>query len=254
MQQCRGLLISDWQSRVHDGCFLHQFTLDHRLHESCIDCTSVAQKHELELFPVVHRTVEALWFPQQSTIHDSFISHAENTCLRIRCTLFGLSCCCPRLEDFTLHGENQLFQCLQSFLRGHVVNTTVSATGRSTTDHVVRSTTSYDHTRSATMLKWIGLMTPFLTRNDSNQRTPHAHVQSECCAHTSAVKSTVLQFYAVPSLSQEHRRGFRRVQTGSRNYPRPVSCHVPRCPQTPTVILFCAHLTANAVSLQDQPM
>ena len=86
------------------------------------------------------------------------------------------------------------------------------------------------------LLIWIELMTPFLARNDSNQRTPRAHVQSECCARTSAVKSTVLQVYTVPSLSQEHRWGFRRVQVR-------VRVHTNQQPQVPTSSLVpCAAL------------
>ena len=79
-------------------------------------------------------------------------------------------------------------------------------------------------------------MTPFFLfpRDDSNQRTSHALVQSEC-VHTSAVKSSLLHVYTAPSLSQQHRRGLHRVrvQVQVHNHeqpraPRPVSCHVPR--------------------------
>ena len=90
--------------------------------------------------PVVHCTIEALWFPQPSSVHDSFISRAESTCLCIRHTLFGLSCCCLRLETSTLHGDNQLFQCLQPLPRTCWQYHSISNVPRSTTDPVVRST------------------------------------------------------------------------------------------------------------------
>ena len=78
-------------------------------------------------------------FPQQSSIHDSFTSHTENSYFPICCTLFNMGSGRSFSDDFTLHDGNQLFQCLQSFLRGHIVNTSVSATKRSTTDRVARS-------------------------------------------------------------------------------------------------------------------
>ena len=81
-------------------------------------------------------------------------------------------------------------------------------------------------------------MTPFfsleMTESDLIQRTPHVHVQSESCAHTSAVKSTVLQVYSAPKST---RRRFRSIP------PATTSTHVPsramcRVAPIPTVICF----------------
>ena len=154
------LLVSGCQDRVHECWSLQYLALDHRLLGSRINCAIVDQERELGLSPVVRRNILDPWFPQRSSIQDSLTYHAENQCFR--CTLFGLSRCCPHLRNFTMHGDHQLFQ-------RHVVNTTVSATDRSTTGHAVRSTTTHvarstksrDLTRSATMLAWIGVMTPF---------------------------------------------------------------------------------------------
>ena len=66
------------------------------------------------------------------------------------------------------------------------------------------------------MLMWSSVMTPFLTRNDANQKTPCArsvrpgpHV---CCQ---VYKST-----KVPSLSQQHRHGSHRIQVHTKQYPQ----------------------------------
>ena len=84
-------------------------------------------------------------------------------------------------------------------------------------------------------------MTPFfsleMTESDLIQRTPHVHVQSESCAHTSAVKSTVLQVYSAPKST---RRRFRSIA------PATTSTHVPsramcRVAPIPRVICFCTH-------------
>ena len=61
------------------------------------------------------------------------------------------------------------------------------------------------------VLMWIGVMTLF---------------------HTSVVKSAGLQVHSPPSLRNivRHSEGFRSIPTSIQKYPRPVSCHVPRCP------------------------
>ena len=161
-------------------------------------------------------------FPAVEYPRLSLSSPAENLCFRL--TLFGLSCCsCPHLRNFISQSDCQVSHCAQLILCEHVVGTTVSATDHFTTGHVVRPTyhsrprrtyhhdspsrdgLSHDHTRSATMLKWIGVMTPFswieMTERCLIQRTPHAHVQSEC-VHTSAVKSSVIHVYTAPTVSQ----------------------------------------------------
>ena len=113
------------------------------------------------------------------------------------------------------------------------------------------------------VLMWIGVMTPFshfgMTESDLIQRTPHVHVQSECYAHTSAVKSTVLQVYAAPILSQVHRQGSAGSMSGFWSKP-PVATitHVPsramcRAAPVPTGICFCTRFAASAVSPQDLP-
>ena len=64
-------------------------------------------------------------------------------------------------------------------------------------------------------------MTPFLTRNDSNQRT--------ACARSVRVRPTrllsSLQICKVPSLSQQHRQGSHRIQVHTNQHP--TSTHVP---------------------------
>ena len=108
---------------------------------------------------------------------------------------------------------------------------------RTTTGHAVRSTTT--HVARSHSLRYHDKVDRcddlfLFPRDDSNQRTSHAHVQSEC-VHTSAFKSAVLQVNTAPSLSQWHRQGstgsesrYRSTPTSNCPYPRPVACHVPR--------------------------
>ena len=117
---------------------------------------------------------------------------------------------------------------------------------------LARSTQSHDHTRSATMLLWIGVMALFshfeMTEIDFIQRTPHVRVQSQCCAHTPAVKSTVLQVHSASY--QELHQGFHKVQvrvrvqtTSSHMYLVP-SRHLRRCSSTVSDLVntsYCAY-------------
>ena len=68
--------------------------------------------------------------------------------------------------------------------------------------HVARSTSRT--IKRAPLPCWCGSVWWHLflfSRNDLKQRTSHAHVQSEC-VHASTVKSTVVQVYTAPRLSQ----------------------------------------------------
>ena len=175
-------------------------------------------------------------FPQRTSIHDSLTSHAENQCFG--CTLFGLSCCCPHLRNFTLHGDHQLFQ-------RHVVNTTASATDRSTTDHVVRST--YHHrprrafhhnsrraihqvTRSHSLRyhdkvdrcddTFFSSLEMIQTRG-LHMRTFSQSVSTRLLSSLQCYKSTQRQV-SVSSIVRDS------TTTSNRAHRRPVSCHVPR--------------------------
>ena len=216
--------------------------LDHRLLGSRINCAIVDQERELGLSPVI---IEDPWFPQRSSIHDSLTSHAENQCFR--CTLFGLSCCCPHLRNFTLHGDHQLFQ-------RHVVNTTASATDRSTTDHVVRST--YHHRPRCTVHHNSRRAIHQVTRSHSLRyqdkvdqcddtffsslemiRSRGLHMRTfsqsvstrllsslQCC--TSTQRQVSVSSIVRDSTGPECK--YRSTPTSNRAYPRPVACHVPR--------------------------
>ena len=126
----------------------------------------------------------------------------------------------------TLHDGNQLFQCLQSFLRRHVVNTTVSTTERSTTDHVVRS----NSLRYNVYVKQCD--DTFFTRIYSNQRDcMRTFSQSEsthvCCQ---VHKSTRYQVSVSNTVTEATR--FRSIPTSIHKYPmfRLVPC--PTLPNT----------------------
>ena len=67
------------------------------------------------------------------------------------------------------------------------------------------------------------MWTPFLAQNDSNQKTPHAHVQSER-DHTSAVKSTSLHGAKSQSSTPS-----RMPQDSSPYQPVSTNTHVPLC-------------------------
>ena len=239
------LLVSGCQDRVHECWFLQYLALDHRLLGSRINCAIVDQERELGLSPVVLRIIEDPWFPQRSSIHDSLTSHADNHCFR--CTLFGLSGCCPHLRNFTLHGDHQLFQ-------RHVVNTTVSATDRSTTDHVVRST--YHHRPRRTVHHSSRRAIHQVTRSHSLHyhvhvdrcddtffsslemiRTRGLHMRTlnqsvstrlvsnpQCC--TSTQRQVSVSSIVRDSTGSESR--YRSTTTSNRAHPRPVACHVPR--------------------------
>ena len=75
------------------------------------------------------------------------------------------------------------------------------------------------------------MWTPFLARNDSNQRTPHAHGQSDC-VHTSAVMSTILHGAKSQSTTVNDATRFKSIPTSVHKYPRSVTCQTPRCPNT----------------------
>ena len=264
------MLVSGCQDRVHECWFLQYLALDHRLLGSRINCAIVDQERELGLCPVVRRIIEDPWFFQRSSIHDSLTSHAENRCFR--CTLFGLSCCCPHLRNFTLHGDHQLFQ-------RHVVKTTASATDRSTTDHVVRST--YHHRPRRTFHNNSRRAMHQVTRSYSL----HYHVDVDRCDDTffSSLEmirtrgQRMLTFSPVcphvccqvHSAARQHSAksqsaassGTPQGPSASTGPPKPATArtHVPsgamcRVASTPTVIRFCTHLTANAVQPHVQPM
>ena len=88
-----------------------------------------------------------------------------------------------------------------------------------------------------------------MTDSDLIQWTPRVHVQSECCAHTSAVKSTALQVCSAPKST---RRRFRSIP------PATTSTHVPyramcRVAPIPTVICFCTHHCEYRVTTRSGP-
>ena len=216
---------------------------------SRINCAIVDQERELGLSPVVRRIIEDPWFYQRSSIHDSLTSHAENQCFR--CTLFGLSCCCPHLRNFTLYGDHQLFQ-------RHLVNTTVSATDRSTTDHVVRST--YHHRPRRALHHNSRRAIHQVTRSHSlryhdkvdqcddtffpsldmirsrglHMRTFSQSVSTRLLSSLQCFKSTQRQV-SVSSIVRDSTGPecrYRSTPTSNRAHPRPVACHVPRCLNT----------------------
>ena len=239
-------MVSGCQDRVHECWFLQYLALDHRLLGCRINCAIVDQERELGLSPII---IEDPWFPQRSSIHDSLTSHAENRCFR--CTLFCLSGCCPHLRNFTLHGDHQLFQ-------RHVVNTTVSASDRSTTDHVVRST--YHHRPRRTVHNNSRRAIHQVTLSHSL----HYHVDVDWCDDTffSSLEMIPTRGHRMLSFSQSVStrllsspqcctstqrqvsassivRGstgsesrYKSTTTSNRAYPRPVACHVPRCLHT----------------------
>ena len=122
------------------------------------------------------------------------------------------------------HDGNQLFQRVQSILRGHVVNTTVSATERSTTGHVVRSYSLRYHV----YVKQCDDTFPHLTCFEP-ENCMRAFRQK--CVHTSSDKST--RYQVSVSNTVREATGFRSIPTNIHKYPRSVSCHVPRCPIPP---------------------
>ena len=264
------MLVSACQDRVHECRFLQHFALDHRLLGSRINCASATQERELGLSPVVRRIIEDPWFPQRSSIHDSLTSHAENRCFR--CTLFGLSGCCPHLRNFTLHGDYQLFQ-------RHVINTTVSATDRSTTDHVVRSTyhnrprRTFHHnsrraihqvTRSHSLRYHVGVDrcddTFFSSLEMTRTRGHHMRTFSQsvstrllsslqCC--TSTQRQVSVSSIVRDSTGPECRYRPTQPATARTHVPPRAMCRVY---SIPTVIRFCTHLTANTVQPHVQPV
>ena len=76
-------------------------------------------------------------------------------------------------------------------------------------------------------------MTPFLTRNDSNQ-------SSACARSVSNTVSTrllsSLQVYRVPSLSQQHRQGSHKIQVHTNQHPQVPTFRLVRCPTLPNTI------------------
>ena len=162
--------------------------------------------------------------------------HAKNRCFR--CTLFGLSCCCPHLRNLTLHGHYQLFQ-------RHVVNTTVSATStayvptyhhrpRRTIHQVTRPHSLRYHDNvdrcddtffsSLKMIRTRGLHTRTLSQSVSTRL-----LSSLRCYTSIQRRVSVSGIVRTPQGSESR---YRSTTTSNRAYPRPVSCHVPRCLNT----------------------
>ena len=173
------------------------------------------------------------------------------------CTLFGC-CCCPRLEDVTLHGDCQLFQRLQSILRGRVVDISVPAAERSTTDDVVRSTyqprprhafhhdlTSRDHqvARSNSLRYHVDVdrtddtffsSLEMIRTRGLHMRTFSQSASTRLLSSLQCYKSTQRQV-SVSSIVRDSTRSesrYRSSPTSNHAYLRPVSCHVSRCINT----------------------
>ena len=126
-----------------------------------------------------------------------------------------------------MHDGNRLFQCLQSILRRHVVNTTVPATERPTTDHVLRSNSLRHHVNVSQCDDTFSSLEMIQTRG-----LP-AHVQSECVCVRPHVccqvyKSTKYQVSVSNTVTEA--TGFRSIPTSIHKHPCSASCHVPRCP------------------------
>ena len=72
-------------------------------------------------------------------------------------------------------------------------------------------------------------MTPFLTRNDSKQRTACAS-SVRVCPDVCCEICTSTRYQVSVSNTVREATGFRSIPTSIHKYPRSVSCHVPRCP------------------------
>ena len=214
------MLVSGCQDRVHECWFLQHLALDHRLLGSRINCAIVDQERELGLSPVVRRP-----------------------------TLFGLSCCCPHLRNFTLHGDHQLFQ-------RHVDKTTASATDRSTTDHVVRSTyhhrprrTFHHNSRRAIHQVTLSYSLHYHVEVDwcddtffsslemirtggLHMRTFSQSVSTRLLSSLQCYKSTQRQVSVSSIVRDSTGSEYRYTPTSNRAYPRPVACHVQHCLNT----------------------
>ena len=188
----------------------------------CFNC--VAQERELELSPVVRRTVEAKSFP----------SNRASTTPSPLTPRTRVSASVARRSAWAAVRAEMTSLCV-------TVMSCSSACNQSSADmlsiphyqqpNVQRLTTSCEKTRSATMLMSNSVMTPFFTRNHSNQRTPCARSvrvsPHDCCQ---VYKSTVYQVSESNTVTEA--TGFRSIPTSIHKYPCSVSCHVPRCPMS----------------------